>query len=507
MMRAHFRPIAAAFVLVLAVHLCCRVEAANQGMDPLGRTPSLHFWDEIPMSPSTTVPDEIKDAYWHGQYQRVNQAVALADKAEIVFFGDSITWYWSLGGGKGQAIWRTAYSSYNPINMGNSGDITPVMLYRVTHGNLDFARGEHPKVAVLLCGTNNFVVTQSAGGKVRWDLGEDCPPEDVAAGGRAIAQVFRRRLPRTRVIMMGILPVSKQTIWAKCQQVNAINAAFSCNHNEVLYADLQDKFLQPDASINKTLFTDGTHLTEEGYQTWANSIEPLVSDMMKAAPLDPVKIMLIGDSITEGASSSGAYRRYLDGMLRRQGHLIDFIGSRNKHNNNQAEPDTYQYDVDHEGHWGKDSAWLAKHMPALLTNDVPDVAVIHVGTEDIVSGSDRTESMTDEIVDNIGKVIMALRSSNAAVRIVLAKILPVRGKAEAVDLLNSKISTCINTHATRQSPVALADLSTGFADSADLAQDGILPNAHGAKKTASVFARVIRRMLSQSKLPGSLKPR
>ena len=64
--------------------------------------------------------------------------------------------------------------------MGNSGDITPVMLYRVTHGNLDFAKNHQPKVAVLLCGTNNFVVTQSDGGKVRWDLGANCPPEDVA---------------------------------------------------------------------------------------------------------------------------------------------------------------------------------------------------------------------------------------------------------------------------------------------------------------------------------------
>ena len=50
--------------------------------------------------------------------------------------------------------------------------------------------------------------------------------------------------------------------------------------------------------------------------------------MMKAEPLKPVKIMLIGDSITEGRDSSGSYRRYLDGMLRRAGRLIDFVGSR-----------------------------------------------------------------------------------------------------------------------------------------------------------------------------------
>ena len=197
------KPIAAAaVVLTLAGYSSFHAEAANKGSVRSGNTTSPHFWDEIPVSSSTTVPEDIKDAYWHGQYQRINREVAQTDNAEIVFFGDSITWYWSQGGGIGQAVWRQKYSSYNPINMGNSGDITPVMLYRVTYGNLDFEKGREPKVAVLLCGTNNFVVTKSAEGKVQWDLGANCPPEDVAEGARAIAQVFLRRLPRTRVIMM-----------------------------------------------------------------------------------------------------------------------------------------------------------------------------------------------------------------------------------------------------------------------------------------------------------------
>ena len=496
-MISYIKPIiAAAVILTLA---CCsglHAEAASKGSVRSGNATAANFWDEIPVSPSTTAPDEIKDGYWHGQYQRVNREVARADKAEIVFFGDSITWYWSQGGGTGQGVWKEKYSSYNPINMGNSGDITPVMLYRVTHGNLDFAKAHQPKVAVLLCGTNNFVVTQSAGGKVQWDLGANCPPEDVAHGARAIAQVFRRRLPRTRVIMMGILPVSNKTKWAKCQQTNAVNAALTCNKNEVIYLDLQDKFLQSDGSINKQLFTDGTHLTLEGYRVWAKSLDPLVSEIMKAGPLDPVKIMLIGGSITEGVNSLGAYRRYLDGMLRREGNLIDFVGSRKKHNDNLTEPDSYQYDVDHEGHWGKNSDWLAKNMSGLLAGDVPDVAVIHMGTEDVVSGSSTAGSLTDEIIENISEVIKALRSKNRTVKIVLAKIIPAQGKTDKVNLLNLKISRYIKAHSTAQSPVVVADQHTGFIASEDLANGGILPNATGAKKMARVFAGVINKMMS-----------
>ena len=496
-MISYIKPIAAAaVVLTLAGCSSLHMEAATQGSVRPGNAAAPHFWDDIPVSPSTTAPETIKDAYWYGQYQRVNREGALANKAEMVFFGDSITWYWSLGGGTGQDVWKETYSRYHPINMGNSGDITPVMLYRVTHGNLDFAKGQEPKVAVLLCGTNNFVVTQSDGGKVQWDLGANCPPEDVAHGVRAIAQVFRRRLPRTRVIMMGILPVSNKTKWAKCQQVNAVNAVFTYNKSEVVYLDLQDRFLQSDGSINEQLFVDGTHLTPDGYRIWAKGLDSLVSPIMKAGPLDPVKIMLIGGSITEGVNSLGAYRRYLDGMLRREGNLIDFVGSRKKHNDNQTEPDSYQYDVDHEGHWGKNSDWLAKNMPGLLAGDVPDVAVIHMGTEDIVSGSGTVESVTDEIIDNISKVIKSLRSKNRTVKIVLAKIIPTQGKTDIVNLLNLKISRYIKAHSTAQSPVVVADQHTGFIASVDLADGGILPNATGAKKMARVFAGVINKMVS-----------
>jgi lysophospholipase L1-like esterase len=226
-----------------------------------------HFWDEIPVSPSTTRPAVVLDDYWNSQFQRVNREVAAAKDCKLVFFGDSITWSWSLGPATGKAIWEEAFAPLAPINMGNSGDITPVMLHRVTRGNLDFPADHEPKVAVLLCGINNLGVNKSAGGKETWDLGIHCPPQDIADGQRAIAQVFRRRLPRTRLILMALLPVANRAKWEKCQQVNAIQSAVVRNSDEVAFINLQDLFLNADGSINKALFTDGLHLSTEGYRT------------------------------------------------------------------------------------------------------------------------------------------------------------------------------------------------------------------------------------------------
>ena len=457
-----------------------------------------HFWDEIPLSPSTTMPSEVLDDYWNSEFQRVNREVAAAQNTRLVFFGDSITWSWSLGPATGREIWENQFKDHHPINMGNSGDITPVMLHRVTRGNLDFPNGRHPKVAVILCGINNFGVTKSAGGKEKWDLGPDCPPEDIAQGQRAIAQVFRRKLPQTRVIMMALLPVADSAKWQKCQRVNAINAKLALESDEVAYINLQDSFLQPDGTINKALFTDGTHLTKEGYQAWEKGISPVIEKFMKAPPLAPVKIMLIGGSATEGLDSSTSYRRYLDGMIRRSGHLSDFVGSRHKHKDGTAEPDSYQFDPDHEGHWGRDSEWIADNMPRLLERNVPDVAVIHLGAEDILANKTEAEPLTDGIIKNIDRVITALRLKSAKVKIVIAQNLPVRGREETCVLLNQKIARLARSSASTLSPVVFAEANQRFEPHYDMSKDDALPNASGARKIAGTLSNAINTLLGPS---------
>ena len=243
------------------------------------------FWDPIPASPSTTAPGEIQDDYWRGQFERVNGEVAQARGSQLVFFGDSITKRWSLLKAEGKAVWEERFAAYQPINMGNSGDITPVMLYRVTHGNLDFPPDEAPRVAVLLCGTNNYVVKQSDGGKVKWELGMDTPPGEVADGVRAIAQAFRRQLPTTRVIVIGILPVKNREKWVKCEETNRILAGYEYPQDEVSFLDLQERFMDADGTLKADLFTDGTHLTPKGYELMANAITPEIERLMELGPI------------------------------------------------------------------------------------------------------------------------------------------------------------------------------------------------------------------------------
>jgi len=456
-----------------------------------------NFWDPIPVSPSTTVPERIADEYWHGQFERVNQSIATTDDCQIVFFGDSITAAWTLLNQVGLPVWQERYAAMNPINMGNSGDITPVMLYRVTHGNLDFPEDAQPRVAVLLCGTNNYVVTASDGGNVQWQLGMDTPPEDVASGARAIAQEFRRRLPHTRVILLGILPVRQQAKWALCQQTNAINAMLAYNEDEVVYLDLADRFTQEDGSQIAELFTDGTHLTEAGYNVWADAIDPMIERMMDAGPLEPTKIMLIGDAVTEGADSASCYRLYLDGMLRRQGLLFDFVGSQRSEVSGVSGPGSYGFDPDHEGYRGADSATIAENLADVLPDHVPDIAVVQAGTSDIRWNSVHSDLHTDALIGNIDRMVMALRNENAHVGIVLTQILPIPGREGAVAQLNRAVLAYAGSNTTAASPIVVADLYTGFDAESGLSLDGYLPSPAGAEQMARVYSVAIQRLLAE----------
>ncbi len=59
------------------------------GPGTMGASPG--FWDEVPLSPSTTMPLKVEDDYWNGEFQRVNREVSLAGGTRMVFFGDSST--------------------------------------------------------------------------------------------------------------------------------------------------------------------------------------------------------------------------------------------------------------------------------------------------------------------------------------------------------------------------------------------------------------------------------
>jgi lysophospholipase L1-like esterase len=63
--------------------------------------------------------------------------------------------------------------------------------------------------------------------------------------------------------------------------VNETIAKLDDGGKTVKYLDIGPKFLQPDGTISKEIMPDFLHLSEKGYQIWADAVGETLAGMMK----------------------------------------------------------------------------------------------------------------------------------------------------------------------------------------------------------------------------------
>lgn len=180
--------------------------------------------------------------------------------ADLLFIGDSITQGWE---GAGKPVWDKYYGARNAVNLGIGGDRTQHVLWRLANGNL---KGIKPKAAVIMIGTNNL---------------SNSPEADIEAGIGKIVKLIRKKLPKTKILLLAIFPREEKPgeLRAKSVRINEKIAKLDDGKN-VFFLDIGAKFTQPDGSLTKEIMPDFLHLSEQGYQIWAQAIEPKVSELM-----------------------------------------------------------------------------------------------------------------------------------------------------------------------------------------------------------------------------------
>ncbi len=126
----------------------------------------------------------------------------LVDKArkggtDLYFEGDSIVRRWGATDyPELLANWNSNFHGWNAADFGWGADNLQNILWRLEHGELD---GVHPKVVVLLAGTNNVVESLKAG-----ESGEKAG--DILAGYKAVLGAIRAKAPEAVIIVTGIFP-------------------------------------------------------------------------------------------------------------------------------------------------------------------------------------------------------------------------------------------------------------------------------------------------------------
>ena len=132
-----------------------------------------------------------------------------------------------------------------------------------------------------------------------------------------------------------------------------------------------------------------------------------------------IKIMPIGDSITQGGRKLGeySYRLALFKMLKQAGYQVDFIGSQH-----ELEDEHFQwpadFDNDHEGYYGE-TTWSVHDTFIANTKALPapDIALIQLGNNDL----SRWNQFAAVLLP-LHEIISQLREKNPKVTILLSEL-------------------------------------------------------------------------------------
>ncbi len=195
-------------------------------------------------------------------------AKARAGRVDVYFVGDSITRRWgALDYPAFLAHWRETFHGWHAGNFAWGGDRTEHILWRLEHGELD---GVNPKVIVIQAGTNNVGRVPGGSAKV----------EGIVRGIRAIVEACRTKAPDATIVLTGIFPRSDSpAVLREIAQINAAIETFA-DGRAIRFLNINDRLADADGLLRSEVSPDGLHLSLEGYRIWAESLTPLLRELL-----------------------------------------------------------------------------------------------------------------------------------------------------------------------------------------------------------------------------------
>lgn len=193
-----------------------------------------------------------------------------------------------------------------------------------------------------------------------------------------------------------------------------------------------------------------------------------VSGVANAQSNGGVRVMPLGDSITDGFNVPGGYRVELWQSLVGGGYTVDFVGS-------QSNGPASLGDRDHEGHSGWTISQIDANVESWLGQTIPRTVLLHIGTNDMFQDPGGAPARLSTLIDRIVATV-------PEADVFVATIIPFPAAAAAVQTYNAAIPGIVASKGPR---VHLVDMFSALTAS-DLA-DGVHPNAGGYAKMAAVW--------------------
>jgi lysophospholipase L1-like esterase len=201
-----------------------------------------------------------------------------------------------------------------------------------------------------------------------------------------------------------------------------------------------------------------------------------------------VRVMPLGDSITDGFNVPGGYRTGLWQRFAPAGLTVDFVGT-------QFNGPANLGDHDHEGHSGWRIDQLDANIVSWVQSTTPRTVLLHIGTNDVIQNLNLPNAPA-----RLSALIDKITGTAPTAEVFVATIIPLASASQesAVRTYNAAIPGVVQGKVAAGRHVHLVDLHSALT-AADLA-DGIHPNAGGYNKMAAAWWAALQ------SVPGSLGP-
>jgi lysophospholipase L1-like esterase len=201
----------------------------------------------------------------------------------------------------------------------------------------------------------------------------------------------------------------------------------------------------------------------------------------------PTRVVLLGDSVTQGSAGDWTWRYRLWQHLSASGADVDLVGPRD----DLLDPDTAtfgsqeyvdrHFDRDHAARWAMRLADLQPPVGDLVGRHRPDVVVELLGINDLVG----TGASPSEVEDGLSDLVTDSRAVHPGVDVVLGELPQVW--FEGVSELNSRLADLAERLDTDSSRVVTAATGQGLVEGVDTYDPAHL-SATGEVKVAAAVA-------------------
>ena len=441
------------------------------------------------LGPANQAQDRLNEPWWAARHNAVLESVKTHPDTQLLLIGDSITNNYDKANPPDedfQPTWTQFYAPRQALNLGFSGDTTAHVLWRLMHGEV---AGLHPKVALVLIGTNNTGHGQTA--------------EQTETGIDSVVNDLERRLPETHILLLGILPSAiSPDKTERDQEVNRYLANGYGENPRVTYLDIGAIFYH-NGVLDNAIFYDPRlpqhakplHPDSTGQHRMAEAIEPTLAKLMGDTPRMPLDSMTdintavipvdrleqdLYDWYARHQAELAMVRQRLQPQVVLIGDSITHFWSGSPHATIVNGPASWtrvfgddMRAVNLGFGWDRTQNVLWRLRQGEFDGYQPDRIVLNIGTNNLSGTSNSRANTPEEIIEGMSAIIEELKIRSPKSHIILMAIFP-RGKnpdnpfrariQKTNELLAQKFASA--------KEVTLVDIGAKF-----LAADGTIPAA------------------------------